>query len=485
MRGLLVIGPVVGLLATSAPAAAQSIVDAVDGLRPSHNRMVGSDPAAADAWPWQVLIQIPLISKTDAKKKGNGTCGGSLIGERWVLTAAHCFGEDDWDFDKSRQVGVIERLGAAKGKAIVDIDPKSVHWIGTPIVHRQYHDKSHENDIALLHLSEASQARAVPILLAPNRALENPPARTVVTGWGYQREGSGVLSDRLRQAELPLVATDQCKTDNSGQQGAVIDGRTLCAGFPEGRVDSCQGDSGGPMMIHTSRDRWVQIGVVSWGDGCARPNRPGIYTRVSAFADWIRSNVGRDLAIAADNPDEKPQPIDQEKPNPRPSPPTNPQVDNVAGLAIAFDKGDNVKVDDIVAYRVTTRQPGYLAIFDATPDGKLTQIFPNARSMMSPTGAKPDAGLVRPDRPRLIPDARNPYEGFKLKVAEPRGKGTMVAVLSDTPITSLDTPQGPKTFATPEEAIAALSRLRGELSRDVRPEAKPNWSIDVHEYKVR
>jgi secreted trypsin-like serine protease len=504
MRGLFAIGPLVGLLAASAPAAAQPIADALSELKPSVNLRIVNlhpEPAADQAWPWQVLIAVPLISKKDGEK-GSGMCGGSLIGERWILTAAHCFGDEDWDLDQSRSIAVAERRGTAKSKAFVDIDPESVHHIGKPIIHRQYHENTHENDIALLHLGEVAHSAAVPLLLVPNHGLESPPARAMVTGWGRVREirqvGNGYVDvvthqsvrpqdvepDRLMQAELPLVATDQCSARNR-DAGGVIDGRTLCAGFPQGGVDTCQGDSGGPMVMHTSRGRWVQIGVVSWGVGCARENRPGIYTRVSAFADWIRSNVGRDLAIVPDDQgqaaNEMPQP-DELKPNP--------QLDNAAGVTITFDKGDDVRVGNLVSYRVTTRKPGYLAIFDATPDGKLTQVFPNALSLGSPTGATPEAARVRPDRPLLVPDYRNQYRGFNVRITEPRGKGIMVAVLTDKPITSLDIPNGPKAFASSEEAIAALARLRDELrSRGLRPSdgggAAPNWSVNVREYTVR
>jgi hypothetical protein len=294
-----------------------------------------------------------------------------------------------------------------------------------------------------------------------------------------------VVPDRLMQADLPLVATDRCSASNR-DAGGVIDGRTLCAGVPQGGKDTCQGDSGGPMVVHTNRGRWVQIAVVSWGIGCARKDRPGVYTRVSAFSDWIRSTVGRDLAIAPDDPAQ----AENEKPEPNDEPQANPQIDNAAGVAIAFDKGDDVKVGDLVSYRVTTRKPGYLAIFDAAPDGKLTQVFPNARSLGSPTSANPDAARVLQERPLLIPDYRNQYRGFNVRITEPRGKGVMVAVVSDAPLGSLDTPAGPKTFASQDEAIAAIARLRGELTRGLRPSesgvvATPNWSVDVHEYMIR
>lgn len=149
-------------------------------------------------------------------------------------------------------------------------------------------------------------------------------------------------------------------------------------------------------------------------------------------------------------------------------------------------------VGDLVSYRVTTRRPGWLVIFDATPDGRLTQIFPNALSLRMPGGAAPEAGMLLPERPRLIPDPRNAYEGFAVKIEEPRGSGVIVAVLSDKPLTSLELPSAPRTFAA-AEAAAVIGRLRGELTRGLRPAEKgepnrarsPGWSVAARPYSVR
>jgi secreted trypsin-like serine protease len=143
-----------------APVSAQTVRDVVDTLRPSANtRVIGGSAAKTGAWPWQVLILIPAAQ--DSKK--NMVCGGSLIGQRWVLTAAHCFE----DFDRSRPVAVFEQRKSAEAPPLVDVDPNSVHRVTMPIVHPQYRhrtdhpeDDTHDNDIALLKLNETAHSRA-------------------------------------------------------------------------------------------------------------------------------------------------------------------------------------------------------------------------------------------------------------------------------------------------------------------------------------
>jgi secreted trypsin-like serine protease len=509
MRGPLTIGPLLAVsicLTESHPASAQSVQDALRGLAPSaHIRIIGGEPAQQDAWPWQVMI-ITSVSTKNGKKEPV-MCGGSLIGVRWVLTAAHCFANKQWDLDGFQPVAVAERSVTALAQYYADVDFKSWHRVAAPIVHPRFNQDTGENDIALVHLNEPARSQAVTALLTSNRELESPPVRAIVTGWGSMRDlqkikptESGffdlatqamvqpedVLPNRLMQAELPLVAIERCNGRYKGID-RIIDQRTLCAGLGEGGKDTCQGDSGGPMVVHTSRDRWIQIGIVSWGMGCAFKDYPGVYTRVSAFGDWIRSTVGGDLVIANQ---EQTQP-GGEKLKPAPNAPDEgprsiPQLDNVAGVAVAFDEGDDVKVGDRVSYRITTRKPGYLMIFDAAPDGRLSQIFPNARSIRSPTGSPLDAARLQPEQPLLIPDYRNPYRGFDVRIAGPRGKGLIVAVLSDAPVRSLDVPEAPMTFASPEEAIAAIARLGGELTHRLgSPAQRPQWSVDVHEYRIQ
>jgi secreted trypsin-like serine protease len=507
MRSVFTIGTAAAVTAALAHPAvsAEPVNKAINALKPSFNlRVVGGTAAQDGAWPWQVLVVVPALT-SDGKQTAM-MCGGSVIAQRWVLTAAHCF----QNLDTARPIVVAEQQSRLVTRALGDIDAKSVHRGAKLTIHPQYkysrtrpETDTHENDIALLRLNENVRSRAVVPLLSGDRVLESPPVKAVVTGWGRMREvdASGndpttgqrvrpeeVEPERLMEVKIPLVATDSCKAAYQGAPG-VIDGRNLCAGVPEGGKDSCQGDSGGPLVTQAANGRWVQIGVVSWGAGCGRQGFPGIYTRVSAFSDWIRQNVGRDVGAEADGQatrDDGSQaqgqqvqggqvqcqemPDQQTRGQPMRGPrgliakaAPDSQFDNTAGLAIAFDKGDVVSVGSRVSYSVTANKSGYLMVFDQTPDGKLTQIFPNEHGLRTPTGASPEAARLKPGQPMLIPDYRNSFRGFDVVVEEPRGKGVMVAVLSDEPLTGVEVPSLPKTFATRKAAVTALGKVRNSL----------------------
>lgn len=460
-------------------------------------RVIGGVAAEDGAWPWQVYIETSHV--VGGKKKFFG-CGGSVIAPQWVLSAAHCFTPPSGAAQKSQQTTVIEGLKRRRLGAKPSAEFLAAHQISEIIVHPAYNGGTHENDIALLHMREPAQVTSVAPLLAPEPALESPPRSVIVTGWGQLRDveqqddltlidmqthkpvtQDEITPERLMQATLPLVDVETCRAANANLHG-VIDARTLCAGLPEGGRDSCHGDSGGPLV--TERDvGYTQIGVVSWGYGCGRTGYPGVYTRVSAFADWIKSVAGRDLAV---------EPPPTPKPAPQPEPQGDPAFDNAAGVAINFEHGDHVRPGELVAYRVTTHKPGYLAIFDATPDGKLRQVFPNAQSLSAPNGARREALQATPERPVLIPNYQNPYRHFDVRIAGERGRGAMVAILTDEPLKNLDTPNEPKTFGTQIEALTQLQRLQKELAHNLvvqgqsgaRDSQKPRWSVDIHEYSV-
>src|SRR3984957_17160064 len=495
-------------------AKAESVEQALRGLQPSsvieYTRMVGGQATLWSEWPWQTALY--------RVSNGHGLfpCGGSLVAPGWVLSAAHCFGEGSTDdptaWTVATRIGKLTPVGLPP-----DAETRKVKRL---VVHEGYDKRTQENDIALMELAEPLQEPAIALESEPNPAEESNRSVTV-TGWGLTRwlvskqdkAGHVVFFDGatndpvdfkefetpdLRKAEIPLVEVDQCaRAYGNGVQ--KIDGRNLCAGLSQGGVDACQGDSGGPMMAKSAAGEWRQIGVVSWGKGCALAGYPGVYTRVSAFNAWIKNVLSGDDVAAGSGHSSSPTSaptggadnatVVASADNVSDAVDADPALENPAGVTIAFKEGDDLSLGQRVAYVVTTERPGYLTVLDATPDGQLTQIYPNAMSLRSPGSPTLASTLIHPGKSLVIPDYRNVYRGFDVQITEPRGKGVMVAVLSDKPLTSFDTPQAPKTFATPEEGVDLIHRLRDELARSLSGQPKSSaaapWSVAYHGYTIR
>ncbi|KAJ7415909.1 Acrosin [Willisornis vidua] len=242
-------------------------------------RVVSGTGAQEGAWPWLISIKHPWIPGT------RHLCGGSLIGAEWVLTAAHCF-------DKIRN---ISRLYLVIGATQLT---KPGPWaqlrrIKQLQVHESYNKDDMSNDIALVKLNK-------PVLCSPYTQLACVPDATLnvseletcyVAGWGATTARAQKSSDILQEARVHLINVKLC--NSSRWYAGKIHSHNLCAGYPEGKIDTCQGDSGGPLMCRDSNTDffWV-VGVTSWGRGCARARLPGVYTSVQHFYDWILVQVG-------------------------------------------------------------------------------------------------------------------------------------------------------------------------------------------------
>ncbi|OBS82086.1 hypothetical protein A6R68_23924, partial [Neotoma lepida] len=169
--------------------------------------------------------------------------------------------------------------------------PQTQRTIKNIIIHENYSYPAHDNDIAVVHLSspvlfESNLRKAC----LPEVTQKFPPnSDVVVTGWGTLKS-DGESPNILQKGRVKIIDSKTC---NSGRAyGGVITPGMLCAGFLEGRVDACQGDSGGPLVSEDARGIWFLAGIVSWGDECALPNKPGVYTRVTYYRDWITSKTG-------------------------------------------------------------------------------------------------------------------------------------------------------------------------------------------------
>jgi secreted trypsin-like serine protease len=272
-------------------------------------RVVGGQTAKPGSWPWQVKIFAP---HPELRGRYGGHCGGSLIAPTWILTAAHCF----VSARTGRPSLVARDLRVVSGRSRVDrVIPPTGDALGVKqvIVHEEFDPKVFANDIALVELEKPANGTPVRLAGPSDSAREAAGVKATVTGFGFTKSNHGWderwLPEDLQEVDLPLVDREVCKAayGASSMHGNVLDERNLCAGYKEGGRDACQGDSGGPLVVPDESGHYLQVGVVSWGEGCAEPDRYGVYTRVSAFSGWIADKIARSGSVAVAGAASSPQ----------------------------------------------------------------------------------------------------------------------------------------------------------------------------------
>lgn len=245
----------------------------------AENRIVGGIDATDGAWPWQVDIQT---------SSDGHICGGSLITNKWVLSAAHCF-PNPYD--------VNPYLVYAGRYQLHNLNMhESVHRVSRIVIPAGYEEPHNGKDLALVQLSSpvtwSDYIR--PVCLPASGTLFPDGMKCYVTGWGNIRDNvplSGVGT--LQEVQVPIISQSSCQemynVNPTEQVDILYD--MICAGYQEGGRDSCQGDSGGPLVCQMVNGTWVQAGVVSFGLGCAHRNQPGVYAKLSAYSDFIRNTI--------------------------------------------------------------------------------------------------------------------------------------------------------------------------------------------------
>ncbi|XP_041937268.1 transmembrane protease serine 3-like isoform X1 [Alosa sapidissima] len=238
-------------------------------------RVVGGNASKAGQFPWQVSLHY----------QNQHICGGSVITHTWIITAAHCV----YGFP---EVSLWTALAGMVDQPLTSVGSLSIRKI---LPHARYRPRSLDYDIALLQLSQPISFNGLvePICL-PNAGEESQEGHMCwISGWGATEDG-GETTVQLHSAQVPLISSAACN-EPQVHQGSISPWM-ICAGYLEGGIDTCQGDSGGPLACAGGSGVWTLAGVTSWGRGCAQPNKPGVYTRITAALPWIHQQLEREEA---------------------------------------------------------------------------------------------------------------------------------------------------------------------------------------------
>jgi len=260
-------------------ASAQNWPAGTCGKRPlisaaDEDKIVGGTQAIPGDWPWSCSM---LYS-------GRHICGGSLINEDWIITAAHCVSSTtaslyQWEcglHDRNNKETWVRRFPSKR-----------------LFKHESYNSRLIQNDIAIFELATSALPYDNYIIPAcyPAASDTYAGAESWATGWGTLFSG-GSISRYHMQVKMPVLTDAACKTKFAGSNNMLIPATQICAGVSGENKDTCQGDSGGPLVAKHADNHWYLIGLTSWGYGCGDG---GVYTRTSAFRDWVEKKMGKPL----------------------------------------------------------------------------------------------------------------------------------------------------------------------------------------------
>lgn len=228
--------------------------------------IVGGQDANIEDHPYVVALTTP---------SGQQFCGGTLAAPDKVVTAAHCT-----DGTAPAEIDVVS------GRTEMSANDGTVSAVTDVWVHPEYSNATQGFDVSVLTLEAPVQETPIELATADDAGYA-PDSEATILGWGTTSEG-GQQADHLQMATVPVSSDETC----SSAYPEYSPDSMVCAGYPEGGIDACQGDSGGPMVVDGKL-----IGATSWGQGCARPDYPGVYARIGAYHDVLMEQIGSSSVI--------------------------------------------------------------------------------------------------------------------------------------------------------------------------------------------
>jgi secreted trypsin-like serine protease len=496
VRGVPIVSFVALVLAAIAGLAAVAEAQQCVEPRTRREKVVGGRDAKLANWPSQAVIRL----RDPVQRRYEYFCGATLITRDTVLTAAHCVDT----VEKMRTDGLHYRRGGKVGPGVVEIVVGTADLLAVPsanvrqikeiIMHPDYKSAEGGHDIAIIRLVEAIAGQVSRLSLSgkadPGGSWATPVA---VAGFGVQQDGGGLRayrsrtdddvfagSEKLLEAIVPYVPRQTCSQIYGNN--TIGDGQ-ICAGYEPGQIDSCTGDSGGPLVTFDRNGCAYQIGVVSWGAGCAQAKAYGVYTRISAYAPWLKRLVPgltemRDDDVAQTSTDPSPL-VDS----------IYRDLKDLVGAAegrakVTIKPSHRVAEGEFASFEISSSVAGKLILIDINAKGEVVQLFPSKFS---------NQRYIKANDTFVIPDNAS----YRFKAVAPFGRSRLIVLVAperlDSDVLITADRQLKKGFEAEAVPLAYFQNLLQQINRTlgggrgfvaVQTDPLPGWAFATAEYEI-